>query len=48
MASSVEVVPYSPAWPALFEQERVALQVAASDVAISIEHIGSTSVRTSG
>jgi GrpB-like predicted nucleotidyltransferase (UPF0157 family) len=40
----VEVVPYSKAWPILFEQERAALQTAAGDVAASIEHIGSTAV----
>lgn len=40
----VEVVPYSPAWPVLFEQERAALQAAAGDAAMSIEHIGSTAV----
>jgi GrpB-like predicted nucleotidyltransferase (UPF0157 family) len=42
--ASVEVVPYSPAWPALFEQERAVLQDAVGDVAASIEHIGSTAV----
>jgi GrpB-like predicted nucleotidyltransferase (UPF0157 family) len=41
---SVEVVPYSEAWPILFEQERAALQAAVGDVAASIEHIGSTAV----
>jgi len=40
----VEVVPYCPAWPALFEQERVALQAAAGETATSVEHIGSTAV----
>jgi len=40
----VDVVPYSPAWPALFEQERVALQAAAGQTALSVEHIGSTAV----
>lgn len=40
----VDVVPYSPAWPALFEQERVALQAAAGETATSVEHIGSTAV----
>ena len=42
--ASVEVVPYSPAWPVLFQQERAALQTAVGDVATSIEHIGSTAV----
>jgi GrpB-like predicted nucleotidyltransferase (UPF0157 family) len=40
----VEVVPYSPAWPALFEQERAALRAAAGQAAVSVEHIGSTAV----
>jgi GrpB-like predicted nucleotidyltransferase (UPF0157 family) len=40
----VDVVPYSPAWPALFEQERAALQAAAGETATSVEHIGSTAV----
>jgi GrpB-like predicted nucleotidyltransferase (UPF0157 family) len=41
---SVEVVPYSSGWSALFEQERAALQAATGDTATSIEHIGSTAV----
>ena len=40
----MDVVPYSPAWPALFEQERAALQAAAGETATSVEHIGSTAV----
>ena len=43
-SASVEVVPYCSGWPALFEQERAALQAATGDTAISIEHIGSTAV----
>lgn len=39
----VEVVPYDPAWPARFELER-RLLAAALPAALSIEHIGSTSV----
>lgn len=42
--TSVEVVPYSEAWPAQFEQERLALQEAVGEAATSIEHIGSTAV----
>ena len=42
--TSVEVVAYSEKWPVLFEQERVALQGALGDAAMSIEHIGSTAV----
>lgn len=41
---SVEVVSYDPAWPSDFEAIRVALASAVGDVAISIEHIGSTAV----
>ncbi len=43
--ASVEVIPYSNAWPIQFERERAALQTAVGDdVARSIEHIGSTAV----
>jgi GrpB-like predicted nucleotidyltransferase (UPF0157 family) len=42
--ASVDVVPYSSAWPVLFEQERAALQAAAGETATSVEHIGSTAV----
>lgn len=39
----LELVPYDPAWPAAFERER-ALLAAAVPGALSIEHIGSTSI----
>jgi GrpB-like predicted nucleotidyltransferase (UPF0157 family) len=39
----VVIVPYDPAWPALFARERELL-AAALPSALSIEHIGSTSV----
>ena len=42
--ASVDVVPYSEAWPQQFEQERLALQEAVGEAARSIEHIGSTAV----
>lgn len=42
--ASIEVVPYSEAWPAQFERERHALQAAVGEAARSIEHIGSTAV----
>lgn len=41
---SIEVVPYSEAWPAQFEHERQALQAAVGEAAKSIEHVGSTAV----
>lgn len=41
----VEVVPYDPAWPALFLRERLALEAAIGPwLAGPIEHIGSTAV----
>jgi GrpB-like predicted nucleotidyltransferase (UPF0157 family) len=40
----IEVVPYDPAWPDRFEQLRSMLAPALGDVAIAIEHVGSTSV----
>ena len=40
----IEVVPYDPGWPARFEQLRAMLAPALGDVAVAIEHVGSTSV----
>jgi GrpB-like predicted nucleotidyltransferase (UPF0157 family) len=40
----IEVVPYDPAWPARFEQLRALLAPALGEVAVAIEHVGSTSV----
>ena len=40
----IEVVPYDPVWPARFEQLRAMLAPALGDVAVAIEHVGSTSV----
>jgi GrpB-like predicted nucleotidyltransferase (UPF0157 family) len=43
--SAIEVVPYNPAWPALFEEERRRIEAALGGwVQGSIEHVGSTSV----
>lgn len=41
---SIEVVAYRPEWVALFERERAVLSTAFGARALSIEHIGSTSV----
>lgn len=41
---TVEVVEYSSDWPRAFETERVALEGAVGELAVSIEHIGSTAV----
>lgn len=41
---SIEVVDYDPAWPELFEQLRSRIWAVVNDAAVSIEHVGSTSV----
>jgi GrpB-like predicted nucleotidyltransferase (UPF0157 family) len=38
------VVDYDPAWPQLFETLRARIHPAVADIAVAIEHIGSTSV----
>jgi GrpB-like predicted nucleotidyltransferase (UPF0157 family) len=40
----IEVVSYDPAWPARFETLRAMLTPALGEVAVAIEHVGSTSV----
>jgi 16S rRNA processing protein RimM len=40
----IEVVDYDPSWPARFEAEAERLSAALGDVAVRIEHVGSTSV----
>jgi GrpB-like predicted nucleotidyltransferase (UPF0157 family)/ubiquinone/menaquinone biosynthesis C-methylase UbiE len=43
--TGIEVVPYNPAWPALFEEERRRIEAALGEwVQGGIEHVGSTSV----
>ncbi|MDP9235706.1 MAG: GrpB family protein [Actinomycetota bacterium] len=43
--SGIEVVPYNPAWPALFEEERRRIEAALGEwVQGGIEHVGSTAV----
>jgi len=41
---SIVVSEYDPAWPAMFEQERVAVKAALGDLVLAIEHMGSTAV----
>jgi GrpB-like predicted nucleotidyltransferase (UPF0157 family) len=41
---TVEVVPYDPAWPMLYEQHRLRVAAALGGAASRIEHIGSTAV----
>jgi GrpB-like predicted nucleotidyltransferase (UPF0157 family) len=38
------VVAYDPAWPGLFETLKTSIWGAVADIAISVEHVGSTSV----
>lgn len=40
----VVIAPYNPNWPALFEQEKARINEALGGHAVSIQHIGSTSV----
>jgi len=42
--SRVEVVPYDPAWQAMYETERDRLELALGDAAAAVHHVGSTSV----
>jgi GrpB-like predicted nucleotidyltransferase (UPF0157 family) len=41
---SIIVVDYDPAWPVAFERLRATIWPVVSDVALTIEHVGSTSV----
>ena len=41
---TIAIVPYDPAWPLEFARERDRLQAALGDVALRIEHNGSTAV----
>ena len=43
-AEPVVVVPYDPAWPAAFELLRDRIAPALGELAVGIEHIGSTAV----
>jgi GrpB-like predicted nucleotidyltransferase (UPF0157 family) len=38
------VVDYDPAWPGLFEALKAAIWDAVADIAVAVEHVGSTSV----
>jgi GrpB-like predicted nucleotidyltransferase (UPF0157 family) len=40
----IQIVAHDPRWAAEFERERAALAAAAGDLAVAIEHVGSTSV----
>lgn len=42
--NKVEVVNYDPAWPRIFEELKTRIWPVVADFALSIEHVGSTSV----
>lgn len=42
--NKIEVVPYNPNWPLVFEEEAAKIREALGDNYIDIHHIGSTSV----
>lgn len=42
--SAIEIRPYDPAWPALFEAERARLVSLFSGDRVQVEHVGSTAV----
>ncbi|BBH70106.1 hypothetical protein ACTI_67910 [Actinoplanes sp. OR16] len=44
MSTEIEIVGYDPAWPARFAEFGAVLRRALGDVALRIDHIGSTSV----
>ena len=41
----VEIVPYDPAWPQRFDELATGIRAALGDIALAVEHVGSTSVR---
>jgi len=42
--TEIQLVEYDPLWPTVFEHERIRLSKALGSVALTIEHVGSTSV----
>jgi GrpB-like predicted nucleotidyltransferase (UPF0157 family) len=44
MPNKVVITPYDPEWPALFAELRARLRGALGDVALRVDHIGSTSI----
>jgi GrpB-like predicted nucleotidyltransferase (UPF0157 family) len=42
--STIELSPYDPAWPAMFESEAAKIRAALGERALAIHHAGSTSV----
>ena len=44
MSESIQIVPYDAAWPELFAREAAVLREGLGEVALRIDHVGSTSV----
>ena len=44
MCEPIIVVEYDPLWPRIFEELRAPLAAALGDLAVTVEHIGSTAV----
>ena len=44
MGAPIVIVPYDPGWPGMFAKQGASLRGALGDVALRIDHIGSTSI----
>lgn len=44
MTATIQIVPYDPDWPAAFRRLAAPLRAALGDVAVRVDHIGSTAV----
>lgn len=44
LSGKIEIVDYDPEWPRLYEREAARIRAALGEVALRIEHVGSTSV----
>jgi len=45
MGKKINIVEYNPCWPKLFSKEQQRIRCALGDLALDIEHIGSTAVK---
>lgn len=45
MSRKIEVVPYNPEWPQMFEEEAARIKQALGDACVAVHHVGSTAVR---
>ena len=44
MTRKVEIVPYNPSWPQMFEEESAKIKQALGENCIAVHHVGSTAV----